>query len=298
MKKIILSFILVSILCLSQAQDRSVKEMQVIGTKAFKSLDSNGWNKVGTFIFNINQGTLSNWAAGGEQSVLGINWIFNYALNLRSERNTWDNGFDIALGFQNATSFGKFRKIDDRIDITSKYGFQISKKGYLGILTNFNSQALAGYDYSDTPNTKISSFLTPGKILLSPGFDYKPNNKFSFYISPLTIRWVLKNNPAFFNSSKFGVDSAQKVNTELGAFFTAKASLKLAKWATYNSRLDLFSNYKRKAQNVDLLMNNLLTMKFNKILSTNISLDLIYDDDVIKRLQVKEILGVGLILKL
>jgi len=298
MKKIILSIISVGVLSVSQAQDRAVKEMLVIGTKALKSLDSNGWNKVGTFIFNINQGTLSNWAAGGEQSVLGINWIFNYALNLRSNRNTWDNGFDIALGFQNATSFGKFRKIDDRIDITSKYGFQISKKGYLGVLANFNSQALAGYDYSVVPNSKISSFLTPGKILLSPGFDYKPTSQLSFYISPLTIRWVLKNNPAFFNSSKFGVDSARKVNTELGAFFTAKASLKLAKWAIYNSRLDLFSNYKRKAQNVDLLMNNLLTMKFNRILSTNLSLDLIYDDDVIKRLQIKEILGVGLVLKL
>lgn len=298
MKKTILFSHLILSYFLLQAQDRAVKEMQFIGTKAFKSLDSNGWKKAGTFIINLNQGTLSNWVAGGEQSVVGINTIFNYALNLRNGRSTWDNGFDIALGFQNATSFGKFRKIDDRIDITSKYGFQISKKGYLGVLVNFNSQALAGYDYSVEPNTKISSFLTPGKVLLSPGFDYKPSSHFSFYISPLTIRWVLKNNPAFFNVSKFGVDSARKVNTELGAFFTAKAGLKLTKWATYNSRLDLFSNYKRKPQNVDLLMNNLLTMKFNKTLATNISLDLIYDDDVIKRLQLKEILGVGLTLKL
>lgn len=280
------------------AQDKAVKEMLIVGTKSFKSLDSNGWLKTGTFILNINQGTLSNWAAGGEQSVLGINWLFNYALNLRLGRSTWDNGFDMALGFQNATSFGKFRKIDDRIDITTKYGYQISNKGYLGVLINFNSQALAGYDYSVNPNPKISSFLTPGKILLSPGFDYKPVSSFSFYLSPLTIRWVLKNNPDFFNVLKFGVDSAQKVNTELGAFFTAKAKIKIAKWATFNSRLDLFSNYERKPQNVDLLMNNLLTMKFNKFLSTNVSLDMIYDDDVIKRLQVKEILGIGLILKL
>lgn len=283
--------------CLS-AQDRSVKEMLAVGTKPFKSLDSNGWKKTGTFIINLNQGTLSNWVAGGEQSVLGINGIFNYALNLRRGRNTWDNGFDLAIGFQNATSFGKFRKIDDRIDITSKYGFQVSKKGYLAILANFNSQALAGYDYSVIPNTKISSFLTPGKILLSPGFDFKPDDNFSFYISPLTIRWVIKNNPDFFNSLKFGVDSAHKVNTELGAFFTAKTKLRLAKWATYNCRLDLFSNYERKPQNVDLLMNNLLTLKFSRILSTNLSLDFIYDDDVIKRLQVKEILGIGFILKL
>jgi hypothetical protein len=45
-------------------------------------------------------------------------------------------------------------------------------------------------------------------------------------------------------------------------------------------------------------MNNLLTMKFNKLFATNLSLDLLYDDDVKKRLQVKEVLGVGLTMKL
>jgi hypothetical protein len=30
-------------------------------------------------------------------------------------------------------------------------------------------------------------------------------------------------------------------------------------------------------------MNNLLTMRFTKVFATNVSLDLIYDDDVIKR---------------
>lgn len=297
-KKIFSALFLFSFIFDAQAQDRSLKEMQRDATKTFKSLDSNGWKKSGAFIINLNQGTLSNWAAGGEQSVLGINGIFNYVFNFRSKRNTWDNNIDLALGFQNATSFGKFRKIDDRIDITSKYGYQISKKWYLATLVNFNSQALAGYDYSVTPNVKISSFLTPGKILISPGFDYKPNDKFSFYFSPMTIRWVFKNNPAFFNVLKFGVDSAEKVNTEFGAFFTAKTKLALSKWATYSCRLDLFSNYERKPQNVDLLMNNLLTLKFSKTFATNLSLDMIYDDDVRKRLQLKEILGVGLTVKL
>ena len=298
MKKIFLTAVLYFILFNLQAQDKALKEMLITGTKPFISLDSNGWRKSGAFILNMNQGSLSNWAAGGEQSVFGINGIMNYVFNYRSRRNTWDNNIDLALGFQNATSFGKFRKIDDRIDITSKYGYQLGKNWYLGTLINFNSQALAGYDYSVKPNSKISSFLTPGKVLISPGFDCKPNDKFSFYISPMTIRWVIKNNPAFFKELKFGVDSAQKVNTEFGAFFTAKTKLNFSKWATYNCRLDLFSNYERKPQNVDLLMNNLLSLKFSKAFATNISLDLIYDDDVIKRLQLKEILGVGLTLKI
>jgi hypothetical protein len=282
----------------SYSQDRTVRELLIVSTRPIESLDSNGWKLKGTFILNMNQGALSNWVAGGEENVLGVNSIFNYAINFRHNKHTWDNYFDLALGFQNATSFGKFRKIDDRIDVTSKYGYLINHHWYLGLLTNFNSQTLPGYDYSGKPNQKISNFLTPGKIILSPGLDYKTANRFSLFISAVTVRWVLKNDPYFFYQAKFGVDSARKVNTEFGAFVTAKFSASLARWVTYSSRIDLFSNYKRNPENIDVLMNNLLTMKFTRIFATNLTLDLIYDDDVIKRLQIKEILGIGITVKL
>lgn len=298
MRKLIFLAAAIFLYTLLKAQDATVKQMKDAGAKAVKSLDSNGWKKSGTLIFTLNQGSLSNWAAGGEQNVFGINGIFNYAINYKKDKNIWDNYFDVALGFQNATSFKKFRKIDDRVDITSKYGRQLSKKWYYGILFNFNSQTLPGYDYSTDPVTKISSFLTPGKILLSPGFDFRPIENFSLFISPVTVRWVFKRDEVFFKVAKFGVDSAKKVNTEIGAFVTAKYTVALTKWATYTGRLDFFSNYKHKPQNVDVLMNNLLTMKFTKNFATNLSVDLLYDDDVITRLQVKEILGIGLTLKL
>ncbi len=229
---------------------------------------------------------------------MGVNSIFNYAVHFRHNKHTWDNYADIALGFQNATSFGKFRKIDDRIDVTSKYGYRVNRYWYLGLLTNFNSQALAGYDYSVKSEQKASSFLTPGKIILSPGLDFKTANRFSLFISPVTVRWNLKHDPDLFHVAKFGVDSAQKVNTEFGAFVTAKFSASFTKWATYHSRIDLFSNYKTNPENIDVLMNNLLTMRFTKIFATNFSFDLIYDDDVKKRLQIKEVLGIGLTVKI
>lgn len=297
MRKTICILCCFAIFYLGHSQDRTVKELLIISTRPIESLDTNGWKLSGTFILNVNQGTLSNWVAGGEQNVLGVNSIINYGINFRHGKNTWDNFFDLALGFQNATSFGKFRKIDDRIDITTKYGHQIDHHWYAGLLANFNTQSLAGYDYSIEPNRKISNFLTPGKIILSPGLDYKTKNRFSLFISPVTIRWILKNDDDFFDIAKFGVDSARRKNMELGSFVTAKFSASLSKWASYRTRIDLFSNYKRNPENVDVLMNNLLTMKFNKTLATNISLDLIYDDDVKKRLQVKEILGVGLTVK-
>ena len=280
------------------AQDGTIKQIQAESTKEIKSIDSNGWKKSGIFILNLSQGALSNWAAGGENSTLGINGIFNYSINLRSGKNTWDNNFDMALGYQNASSFSQYRKIDDRIDITSKYGHQLTQHWYASLLFNFNSQFLQGYDYSTTPYTKISNFLTPGKIILAPGMNYKTTSRFSFFISPIALRWVLKVDEDFFNVAKFGVDSAKKSNKEFGAYVSVTYKADISKWATYTGRVDLYSNYLRNPQNVDLLMNNLLTMKFNKIFAANLSLDLIYDDDVIKRLQVKEILGIGITVKI
>ena len=297
-KKFITMVVVAATITNLYAQDATVKELRDAASKEVKISDTllDGWKHGGTLIINLNQGSLQNWAAGGEQNTLGINGILNYAINFRKEKNTWDNYVDIALGMQNATSFGRFRKIDDRIDLTSKYGRQVSKKWYAAALVNFNSQMLAGYDYET--DTKISNFLTPGKVLVSLGMDFRPNENLSIFISPITTRWILKRDDDFFAADKFGVPALRKSYNEIGAYMSAKYIKIINTWATYNGRLDLFSNYKRKPQNVDVYFTNLLTMKFNTWLGTTISLDMIYDDDVISKVQLKEILGIGLTLKL
>jgi Protein of unknown function (DUF3078) len=295
-RKFLVTIVAITGMLSIRAQDSSVKDLQKAANKEVKSLDKDGWKKSGTFILNLSQGSLSNWAAGGEDNTLGINTILNYAINYRKGKNTWDNYFDLALGFQNATSYSRFRKSDDRIDITSKYGHQIASKWYVAALVNFNSQALAGYDYNS--DTKISNFLTPGKVLLSLGLDFRPNNDLSIFISPVTTRWILKKDNDFYLINAFGVPAGSKSYNEIGAYLSAKYTKPLNAWATYAGRLDLFSNYKRNPQNVDVFFTNLLTMKFNTWLGTSVSLDLIYDDDVISKTQLKEILGLGLTLKL
>lgn len=297
-KKIVTVIVTTTIVLYAHAQDATVKEFQVTALKPIRSAEKDGWTRGGVFAVNVNQGSLSNWAAGGEQNTLGINALFNYHVNFRKGRNTWDNYFELAIGFQNATSFGRFRKTDDRIDLTTKYGYQLSKKWYAGFLVNFNSQVVAGYDYSVVPSQKISNFLTPGKLLFSPGFDYKPSKDFSLFVSPVTIRWVFKADKAFFPLAKFGVDSNKKANIEWGGYLTAKYSKAITKWANYSGRIDLFSNYEHNPQDVDVLFTNLLSMKFNKWLATNLSLDILYDDDILKKTQLKEILGLGVTVKL
>jgi Protein of unknown function (DUF3078) len=280
------------------AQDVTVKEFQKLAFKELKPLEKDGWKKNGTFIINVNQGALRNWAGGGEQNTLGVTALLNYNVNHKKGKISWNNYFDIALGFQNASSFGRFRKVDDRIDITSKYGYQFSKKWFTALLTNFNSQALAGYNYADTTTPKISNLLSPGKILLSAGIDFRPEKSFTLFVSPVTTRFILKSDKAFYTMNKFGVPPNRKSHTELGSFATAKYTKKVNSWAHYTGRLDLFSNYKRNPENVDLFFTNLVTMKFNKWLATNINVDVVYDDDVVQKTQLKEVLGIGLTVNL
>ena len=71
----------------------------------------------------------------------------------------------------------------------------------------------------------------------------------------------------------------------------------------FYSRLDLYSDYLRKPQNVDVNWEVQLNMVINKWFSTTLTTNLVYDDDVliglsdgrrVKRVQFKELLGVGL----
>ncbi len=299
MVKPLIALLLGLVICKqSITQYLNAKDIQKVTFREFKSLEKDGWEKNGTFIINVNQGALRNWAGGGELNTLGLTTLFNYKINHRKGRITWNNYLDLGVGFQHASSFGKFRKVDDRIDITSKYAYQFAQKWYSAILANVNTQSLIGYSYTDSTDTKISNFLTPGKILLSVGIDFRPDKTFTLFVSPITTRFILKNDKDFYTIDKFGVTANNQIQTELGSLATAKYTKKISTWAFYSGRLDLFSNYNQQPENVDVFFTNLLTMKFNKWLATNVSFDLVYDDDILKKTQIKEVLGLGLTVKL
>ena len=291
------------IFCILQlTAQRAIHDIQKTNSREMKNIDSSGWEHVGFFIFNVNQAALSNWSSGGERFLIGINGILNYSSHHRQGKYTMDSYFDLELGVVEAASFKKFRKTTDRCDITveMEHSTAIAKLNY-GLLFNFNSQIFGGHNYAIEGHNKISSFLSPGKFLLAPGFDLKnqnTNHYFSVFISPATFRWVTKIDHEFYNEYKFGVDSSDRVNTEIGAYLSTHYNLKISKTAGYIGRLDLFSDYKRKPGNIDLLMNNLFTVNISNAFAANILVDIIYDHDVKRSTQIQEIFGLGLKLKL
>jgi hypothetical protein len=260
------------------------------------------WKRGGTFLFSLSQGSLSNWAAGGDNFSLAANSYLNYYFFYRNTRHAWDNSIDLNLGYVNTTSSGG-RKNDDRMDYLSKYGYKMDTLGkwYISALFNFRSQFFDGFNYGTNPAELSSSFLSPGYFILSTGFDYKPRENFSLFISPLTSRWTVVTNGTLSQKGVYGVPPGAHSLNEIGAFVTINYKANVAKNITYKGRADLFSNYLQDPQNVDLFMTNQFAFKINKYFSATYSLDLIYDDNVrlfganhsSPALQTKSLIGIG-----
>ncbi|MBL7741757.1 MAG: DUF3078 domain-containing protein [Chitinophagaceae bacterium] len=307
MKKL-LFFACVLSFYVSAAQDETVKKLRTDSERKIAK-DANDtsrkvWRKGGLYSLNLSQGSLSNWAAGGEDFSLALNSLFSLYAFYKKDKHSWDNTFDFNLGYVKTTSLGS-RKNDDRFDLLSKYGYAISNKISVSGLFNLRSQFFRGYTYTDNVKTFSSAFMAPGYLLLSAGLDYKPNKDLSIFFSPATARWVIVRDTALANKGLYGVTPGKKSILEFGAFASINYFKEFNKVLTYKARVDLFSNYRNNPQNVDLYMTNALNVKISKVLSATWGLDLIYDDDArlfgpnknSPALQVKSLVGVGLLVK-
>lgn len=263
------------------------------------------WKRGGVNNLHISQGSLSNWAAGGDNFSLSINNYFNYFLFYKNGKHSWDSNLDLYFGLLQSTSLGA-RKNDDRIDVLSKYGYNFDGFWYVSGLFNFRSQFFDGYTFSGQTATFASTLLSPAYVIVSAGLDYKPNNELSVFISPLTSRSVIIMNNYLADKGLYGVPAGKHFTSEVGFFSSTKYNKMFGKNISYRGRVDLFSNYASKPGNIDMFMTNVISFKITKYLSANYNLDLIYDDDVklfgdtkdSPALQIKSLLGIGLTLKL
>lgn len=264
------------------------------------------WKKGGVFSLNLSQSSLSNWAAGGDDYSIALNGAFSGYLYYKKGKTSWDNTLGLALGYVNTSSVGA-RKNDDKIDFLSKFGHALNDKWNFSGLFNFRTQFFKGYDYpADKSPVLVSDFLSPAYILLGFGADYKAAKGLSIFLSPITARWTIVANDTLSAKGAYGVSPGSKSLYQFGAFATINYKATLNKTVGYQGRLDLFSDYLHNPQNIAVNMTNLFAMKISNILAVTYSLDMIYDDNVrlfgpnhdAPRLQVKSIIGAGLLVKL
>jgi hypothetical protein len=269
-----------------------------------------GWKKGGVFSLNLAQTSLTNWAAGGQNS-FAVNGLLSTFANYKKGKTSWVNSLDIGYGLLKQGGSG-YRKTDDKFDLLSKYGYEAFKNFYYAALLNFKTQLAPGWNYTPTGRDKISDFFSPAYLLAALGLDFKPTDHFSAFIAPLTGKITFVTDKLLSNAGAFGVKPDQKTLSEFGGYLRAIYTRndfknEFLKNITFTTKVDLFTNYLKNPQNIVVNWETLVAFKVNKFISANINTQLIYDDKikipVIRNgiatsigslVQFKEILGVGL----
>lgn len=329
MKKILFTLLIsgFSLVALAQVTDNE-KALRTNNVAAEEGEE--GWKLGGMTNIQFTNTKLYNWAAGGDNSI-ALNGVASLFANYKQGKNAWDNTLDLGYGIMrqgskefeaNGKTYNRpFKKTDDKIELVSKYGRQAFKNWYYAALLDFKTQMTEGKNWiGDTTTTTISKAMAPGYLTGGIGLDYKPNNYFSAYISPITARFIFVTDQDLADAGSFGVDPAEyddlgvkisdgkNLKTEFGGY--VRVQYTRTEWnqewlknVGLTTKLNLFSNYLENPQNVDVDWETLITWKIYKYFNISFNAHLMYDDDTKTvddlgnirgpKVQFKEIFGVG-----
>lgn len=271
-----------------------------------------GWIHGGSGSVTFNQVGLKNWSAGGDPSISFL-LAAGYGASLKQGKHLWSNNISAEFGLQKVKG-QNFRKNADRLELFTKYGYQIDQDGkwYLATLLNFRTQFSETYLFDDDDvnsngdtNEKIgtlSKFLSPAVLEYSIGIDYVPNDKFSLYMSPIAAKFIIVTNDAIALQNLHG-NNGENVNTQLGALAVASYNHQVHDNVHLGSTLKLYKDYLNgPAQNIDVDWQTRIGLKVTKFISANVFLHLIWDYDadtdavtagMQRNVQFKDVIGVG-----
>lgn len=252
------------------------------------------WTKGGIFSLDFAQSSFTNWAAGG-QNALSVTSILNTFANYKKGKNSWDNTLVLGYGMLQS-GYSALRKNEDKIDLSSKYGrYAFYEHWYYTALMNFKSQFSDGYNFPND-SVVVSHFLAPAYALAAIGMDYKTkDNSLSIFISPITSRTIIVNDQRLADAGAYGATAAttdiingvgiqtkkgEKITYQLGGYFKMAFKKDVFTNVNVSSKLELFSNYLKNPQNVVVNWENIISLKVNKYISSNISTVMIYDHSI------------------
>lgn len=284
MKKILLA-VSISLGTLAFAQETKTDAPVVDTTKA--------WSIQGQNTLMLNQAAFSNWVGGGANNV---GWLagVNYNLTYEKGKDLWENIVILGYGQNNTQGVGS-RKTQDVINLSTNYGRKIAKNWYVSGGLSLQSQFAPGYEDGNNPDAKkISNFMAPGYLNAGVGFTYRPNDNFTMTLRPANGRWTFVLDKDLQYAGSYGLkNDGDSSLFQFGFLGTAIYKVKIMDNISLINTGSVFSNYLDHPDRLVLAYSGILNMKINKFISTNITLDLMYDHNQIRRTQLKQTLGVG-----
>lgn len=251
------------------------------------------WSVQGQNTLMLNQAAFSNWVGGGQNNV---GWIAgtNYNLTYEKGKDLWENIIILGYGQTDTKGLGT-RKTQDIINLSTNYGRKLSDSWYASAGANLLTQFAGGYSYdSNNVATKISNFMAPGYLNVGAGFTYRPNENLTVTLRPANARWTFVLDKDLQYAGSYGLKKDGDSSLfQFGFYGSAMYKVKLMENITLMNTASVFSNYLDHPERLVMSYTGILNMKINKYISTVLSLDLMYDHNMIKKTQLKQTLGVG-----
>ena len=297
-----LTFLLLALFLISNLEAQQPPDGQEVDTLKTDVEKENKFKFFGLTQFNFNQAYFENWVSGGENSMTGL-FSVDYNINYLGEKGwVWDNNLMLSIGTTYLSGNAFFRKADDRIEINSVLSKKVNTYWNYSAYFNFKTQMLPGYRYfkkdGEDQKEKISRILSPTIIQLGLGWYYKEGDRAWFNVAPLAARGIFVSKDYTQNLSPgekyFGVERGASSIVSMGASLSGLLQSNLMENITMDNKFNVYINYLNNIKNIDFEWNANIRLKVNDKISSNLFVHLQYDDDLISRLQIRELFGLGL----
>ena len=324
MKKIFITIAAALISMAAYAQDAqqaaadAAKAMEEAPAAPVKVEKPNYWTESLKTNVTLGQTSLTNWAAGGDNTVSLAAYIDGNA-NWKKGDMFWNNRLQLDYGFLWASSKPILQKNTDRIYLESKWGYKAPSTRYLYFSANydFKSQFTTGYDYktpasvtdadgNDLKGSALrdvwrdardlkSGFLAPAYTNLALGIDFVPTKWFSLNFAPLTGDLVIVKDAALRGSYSMPLKKEYEGVTEglpgngsefssvrfgFGAQLKMDAKVNINDNFAYSTQVVLFANYLDINHCPRINWDNRIDWKLAKYFSFTVTTNLIYDDTI------------------
>lgn len=239
-----------------------------------------------------------NWQEGGINTL-----AVTTGLDAKARRTVgnWAQTHEARLAFGLVKQEqSEVRKADDLIRLSA--ALQYAGAGFFRtfnptIAIAARSQFAAGFNYDKNPFTgdtrpppvKVSDFFSPATFTQTVGLAYDPapwfKQRFGLAAKETVVR-IERLRPLY------GVPSDRSVRMEVGMESKTEFDREVVENVRLKSSLGLFAAF-NKPDLPDLIWENLVAMKVNAWLGVNLEFAALYDRDVSRALQMKEVLSVG-----
>lgn len=264
------------------------------------------WSYSGKASLLFNQAAFSQWASGGVNNI-SLGFSVDYDVHYRENGWSWDTKSSGSYGLSYIQGDKFLKKTNDRLEINSLLGKEFSDTWSYSTILNFKSQIAHGYRFGtneegEETRSLRTQFFSPAYLQFGVGLYWKKSTDLWLNIAPFTqrITFVSRQFTQDLAEDKayFGVSKGNSHLFELGASVSGFYKFEVLENIFIENRLALYTDYLGKPKNIDLDYSLTATMKVNEYISTQLEVQLVYDDNAVQNLQSREVFGVGLSLML